>query len=158
MKARPRHAENEVARIFTEIFARAEHSPVERIPTTGRTGPDISINEVGLVIDVKSRLEVPKGIFRDHPFTFDGYYAVPLSMFPTLEAVEQSTFASVIISHYFDHMHEWTMLKRKTGITALVLHRPKMPYGKAMLIINYSNMEELCKRMNLLFLVHNCFS
>src|SRR5512139_3927572 len=80
MKQRPRRVEREVASLLSDFFRSIGCSPVERIPVLGRTGPDMTINEVGLVVDVKSRLEVPLGAFFDHPICWQGiYYAVPLS-------------------------------------------------------------------------------
>ena len=147
MLSRPRFAENKVASILSEKFEVIGLSPVERIPVTGRRGPDLSINESELVIDIKSRLQVPAGIFSDTAMFFDNYYAVPLSLFPELPDGIHSTFASVIVTKWFDNMGLWTTEKRRNGITALVLHKPKMPYTKAMLIIHKSKLEELCHRL-----------
>ena len=60
MKARPRSVENEVAKYLSRKFAALELDPVERVPVLGRAGPDVSINQSQLAIDVKSRKEVPK--------------------------------------------------------------------------------------------------
>src|SRR5512144_3154633 len=38
-------------------------TPIERIPLLGREGPDLTINEVGLVINVKSRAIIPPRLF-----------------------------------------------------------------------------------------------
>ena len=62
MKARPRRAEREVARHLSSFFEALGLPAVERIPVLGRTGPDITWNEFKLIVDVKSRLSVPKGI------------------------------------------------------------------------------------------------
>ena len=67
MKARPRSVERKVAAFLSRYFVQLGLSPVERIPVLGRSGPDITSNEWGLVIDVKSRLEVPKTPFTEHP-------------------------------------------------------------------------------------------
>ena len=71
MKARPRSVENRVANMLNDVFAAMDCS-VQRIPVLGRSGPDISLNELQLVVDVKSRLEVPKALFFPlaHPFQF----------------------------------------------------------------------------------------
>ena len=60
MKARPRRAENRVADELNKWFMQQGFSPIQRIPIIGRTGPDYTFNELELVIDEKSRLEVPK--------------------------------------------------------------------------------------------------
>jgi len=53
----------EVAKRLTAFFVSINMDPVERLPVIGRTGPDITMNQLGLVVDVKSRLEVPKSVF-----------------------------------------------------------------------------------------------
>lgn len=63
MKPRPRGVENRVAQFLSGWFENQGLSPVERIPVLGREGPDITPNELGMVIDVKSRLQVPKCAF-----------------------------------------------------------------------------------------------
>jgi hypothetical protein len=147
VKARSRMVEREIAKILTNKFTPFGYQIVERIPTTGRVGPDITINEVGLVVDVKSRLEVPKTIIRNAPFIFDGYYAIPIEQFPSQLEPEISKFTSTILSKWYDHMDEWTMRYRPGEITAIVVHRPKMPYGKSMLIIKNTNKEKLVWKM-----------
>ena len=74
--------ENRVAAYLSALFAGIGLSPVERIPVLGRTGPDLTINELGLVVDVKSRQACPKMYFCGS-VCFDGeYLAVPLSLLP----------------------------------------------------------------------------
>lgn len=65
MKARPRRAENRVAEVLSKIFSDVGKSPVKRIPVLGREGPDITWNEVKLIVDVKSRKANPKMMFAD---------------------------------------------------------------------------------------------
>ncbi len=138
MKQRPRRAEREVAALLSEFFLSIGCSAVERIPVLGRTGPDISINELGLVVDVKSRLEVPIGAFSDRVVHYQGiYWAVPLAKLSDLliSEGEEVPFKSKLVDAWYAHMDEWTKTHQADGISAIVLHRPKMPYGKAMFII-----------------------
>lgn len=138
MKARPRHAEREAAAFISSFSLSIGCSPVERIPVLGRTGPDITINELGLVVDVKSRIEVPAGAFFDRPVCFSEiYYAVPLAKISDLLISEGEIvpFKSKQVDNWYAHMDEWTQTHQLDGISALVLHRPKLPYGKAMLIL-----------------------
>jgi hypothetical protein len=145
MKGRPRKIERRVAEELSKYFATIGGREVWRVPVLGPTGPDIDINEYGLVIDVKSRLEVPKGIYFDHAVCFDRFFALPMSDLPKMHDCEpeQIVFRSKIVSDYYDHMDEWTLKKRKDGITALVLHKPGMPVKKAMLIVGIQNMPRL---------------
>jgi len=59
-RRRWKRVEVRVAEILSEIFSDAGKDPVERIPILGRTGPDISHNQIELIVDVKSRHQVPK--------------------------------------------------------------------------------------------------
>lgn len=152
MKARPRSVERKVASFLSEKFSSLGLSPVERIPVLGRTGPDVSINELGLVIDVKSRLEVPKSYFghggcithyADEHHLIGVKLCDFLLLFDISTPVEQSTARSLLVERYYAHMDEWTKEKYPSGITCLVLHRPKMPIGKSLLIISENDRRRL---------------
>jgi hypothetical protein len=139
MKARPRCAERTLARLLSDEFEKAGFSRVERIPVLGREGPDIEINELGLVIDVKSRLEVPRGYF-EQPMDWGIHCAFPLSMLmdPQPDPVQKHS-TSILVTRWLDHMDEWRRENYPDGISMLLLHRPQMPYGKAVIVI-YSNL------------------
>jgi hypothetical protein len=132
VKARPRSVERQVAKLVSAYFVGRGWSPVERIPVLGRTGPDISINESGLVIDVKSRLSTPKDIFSlpgDREIQFeDGLLAVRLANIDhlfcpqALKTVQARSYKT--IWDWWTHMDEWTRRELPGGVTALVLHRP----------------------------------
>jgi hypothetical protein len=153
MKARPRRAERDVAALLSKFFRSIGRSPVERIPVLGRTGPDITLNALGLVVDVKSRIEVPMGAFFEHPVCYQGIYdAVPLAKVADLLISEGIVvpFKSKQVDYWYAHMDEWTQVHQPDGISALVLHRPKMPYGKAMLILkNRRRFIEKCQTMQM---------
>lgn len=142
MKARPRSVENRVADALNDQFVRLGLSPVERIPVLGRTGPDISINELHLVVDVKSRLEVPKALFFPLacPFAFEDMLAVRLASIDTLWSGEIQhpaplDFSSKIVRGYLAHMDEWTRTNEPAGVSCVILHRPEMPTGQSVVII-----------------------
>ena len=158
MKGRPRSIERKVAEILSREFVDHGWSPVERIPVLGRTGPDITINEAEFVIDVKSRLEVPKTIlvpkgkilcvFGDliafrleninglfHKIEMDGWIKSIHSVVPK------------VVRDYYDHMNEWTQQHEPHGITMLVLHRSgihggRMPVGASSVVISYSDYQK----------------
>jgi hypothetical protein len=131
MKARPRGVENKIAEHLSAFFASRNWAPVERIPILGRTGPDITINESKLVIDVKSRIEVPKsaiaasGAITDYgngligcrldqiAFLFDEVYPIRFRARPTK-----------VVMDWWKHMDEWTQENCPGNVSALVLHRP----------------------------------
>jgi hypothetical protein len=160
MKSAPRRAENAVAKFLTEKSELVGASPIERKPCTGRTGPDVSINELGLIVDVKSRGEVPNCIFYDELVTFGSYIAVPLDKFELLIDGEprEVPVKSKIVDGYFNHMDEWTTDHSPNGITCVILHKSgasgvmrgkaKMPYGKSMVIISTQSRRRLKEKWN----------
>ncbi len=147
MKSRPRSVEREVAKHLTEIFSKIGAAPVQRIPVLGRTGPDITINELNLVIDVKSRISVPVSYFFDRIVDYMGHIGAPLDKLEFLASetpiTKYSNFRSKIVTEWLDHMDEWTKAEFQQGISAIVLHRPKMPIGKSMVIIKSQDRRRL---------------
>ena len=153
MKNAPRRAENAIAALLSEKFAQIGAAPVERVPVIGRTGPDITINEIGLVVDVKNRKEVPLGLFHDGLIKFGGLLAAPIEKFELLVSDEEPRavdFSSTTVLNYYLHMHAWTINHRLDGITCVILHKvmnpAKMPYGKSMVIISFTDRRRLQQR------------
>jgi len=155
MKARPRSIEREVAKWITELSTPKGYQPVERKPVIGRTGPDIEINELGLVIDVKSRLAVPKMAFvakgYEMRFGSTGLIGVRIDEIERLfcppdEAliVRRPPLASVW--KWWEHMDEWRQMNYPQGVSALVLHRPGMPVRCCSVVISNSEREKLWKK------------
>jgi len=154
MKSRPRRAENRIAQILSDFFCEHGLSPIERIPVLGRTGPDLTINESGLVIDVKSRQSCPISVFkalertgrarnRHHSaFQLDRLEEALLS-----EAQYMPLRFSKTVDGWLDHMEEWTGQEAPWGISALVLHRPQMPYGQGALVLARSDVRTLQERI-----------
>lgn len=147
MKQRPRRVENQIADALNKQFP-ARCTTVERIPVLGREGPDISINELNLVVDVKSRIEVPETIFfpLTVPFEFDGLTAVRIANMQSLWSGDKAApldFSSKLVRGYIDHMDKWTKEHCPDGISCVVLHRPKMPIGSAVVIIYSSDRRRL---------------
>jgi hypothetical protein len=147
LKARPRNCENEVARHLSNFSKLYNYKPIVRIPVIGRTGPDITINELKLVVDVKSRKEVPLGIYFERLVTFDGFLAVPLCQVGEMIDGDPTPveFRSKIVRDYYTHMDEWRLSNFPDGISTVILHRPKMPIGKAMFIISMKDRSKLCQ-------------
>lgn len=144
MKARPRSVENRVAEAMSLHYRELGLKDVERIPVLGRTGPDLTINEMKLVVDVKSRKEISKVIFfpLNWSFSFDSMVGVRLANLPLLWSemcpAVPLDFRSKTIQDYLAHMEEWTHESEPDGISCIVLHRPEMPIGGAVAVI-YSN-------------------
>jgi hypothetical protein len=150
MKARPRSIEREVAKRLSAFFATVGLPPVERIPVLGRTGPDLSWNDAKLIVDVKSRIEVPKTIFWDEPavLTKDGLLSVRLDALPALTpAVKPMPIGKYIsVAEWYAHMDEWTRQNVPDGISALVLHRPAMKLDRSVFIVKNSDLERMFSR------------
>ena len=107
----------------------------------------MTINELQLVVDVKSRKEVPKGIYFDHLVELDGFLAVPLCQLGEVLYGDPvpAEFRSKIVRDYYSHMDGWRLANFPEGITTLVLHRPKMPIGSSMFIISIKDRSKLCQ-------------
>lgn len=139
-----------VAQDLSEIFSDVGKEPVERIPILGRTGPDITYNEVQLIVDVKSRLEVPKSslavsgkaLQMGDMIGFQLQDMRNLSRLPSLTANPSPT-----VEAWLKHMDEWTTKNLPTGISCIVLHRPKMPVGTSTVIIYSTERRTLCNRI-----------
>jgi hypothetical protein len=152
MKARPRSVENRVAEALSEKFSRLGLPAVERIPVLGRTGPDITINGLKLIVDVKSRIEVPKSLFfpLEIPFAFDPLarlIGVRVCCLPTLWDGEWPPapldVSSKIVRGYIEHMEEWTREHEPDGVSCIVLHRPEIPIGNSVVVIYSSSRRRL---------------
>jgi len=141
MLSRPRSIERKVAEHLSLWFGQRGYPEVKRIPILGRAGPDIDVNEFKLVVDVKSRKEIPKC-----------WYLFPASEIVTnehlfgikLQVLKENNFphgikptkSSVIVDDYFYHMEEWTKIYVPDGITAIVLHRPGTKVDTSVLVVD----------------------
>ena len=137
MKARPRRIENRVAEILSAQFEASGMAPVERIPVLGRRGPDLTWNEMKLIVDVKSRKACPKSFIHEGLFRHQNLLACPLSNLAALNALPMGDLPpSKQVNDWFNHMHEWTKEEQPDGITTIVLHLPGLPVGRSALVIH----------------------
>lgn len=158
MRARPRRAENRVAEELSKWFISHGFSPIERKPIIGRTGPDFTFNELKLVIDAKSRIQVPTsyiGIPTSEMICYfgeaDNLLGVSLQsldLILTDQEPETNWFDSKIVFRWYYHMKEWQINNMPDGITALVLHRPGMHFDKASFIISEEDRKVLYDRIS----------
>ncbi len=123
-------------------------SPVERIPILGRTGPDITINESRLVIDVKSRQRIPKRLFAEPRLLMRyegglvGFRLDELLSFDNNEPyLKQKQWRP--LQEWHDWMQIWTREHEPDGVSCIVLHRPGMPVGDATMVIHQRNLRRL---------------
>jgi hypothetical protein len=138
-----------VAEILTEFSAPKGFAPIERIPILGRTGPDLTTNELGLVVDVKSRLAVPKHILPEKGFMYwslDGLVYIRLDDLYKATCHDLSVYIvppSVQVGRWFNHMDEWRREKMPSGFAALVLHRPGMDVKDSAFVMRNEERGEL---------------
>jgi hypothetical protein len=144
VKARPRSVENKVAEILSGHFQKVKMAPVARVPVTGRQGPDISINQAGIAVDVKSRLEVPKTLWRQMKkkkvAAFGPLVAVRLKDFLALLEdlpISEAGQLPKTVRLYHDHMAAWC---NGTTIPVVVLHRPEMWVHNALVMMKVSDL------------------
>lgn len=145
MKARPRKVEREIAKCISLFYTQHGMSPVERIPILGRTGPDITVNEMKLAIDVKSRIQVPKSMLVEpgvvRIFGVENYLMLGVALCdldllfkdeynPSTRIPAQGSYMAL---RWLLHMKEWADADACTA--ALVLHKPKLEYSKSTFII-----------------------
>ena len=153
-RARFKDVEKEVAKCLTDVFSTSEK--FYRIPITGRTGPDITVNETNLVIDVKSRLVIPNFMFagenvvNNYNYQFFGTRIEnltefpKLTTFPELEASEILPMSNLVLK-WWNHMDEWAQKYHPGGIATIILHRSRMPIGQATVVIHQKDRSELCR-------------
>lgn len=150
MKARPRSVERRAAEVLSEWFQSLGFSSVDRVPVLGRTGPDIEINELGLVIDVKSRLHVPKSylIPTSEIWQFGFHVGVRLKDLNLLLGRGDRRYqkTSRQVEWWFAHMDEWRCNNEPDGITAIILHRPRVRIANATFLMDGSYVDRLRER------------
>lgn len=159
MKARPRSVENRVADELNKFFEQSNLSSVERIPVLGRAGPDITWNELQLIVDVKSRLSNPKmcKITRRHAVIFDSDMAsvgvrlkdIDLLFMRSIPTVTRKS--SKTVNDWLAHMDDWTIKNHEEvpyGVSAIVLHWPNTYVENSTLLIYKEERGYLRERYN----------
>lgn len=153
MKARPRGVENLAAGQMNKIFIGLGMSPVERIPVLGREGPDITINESGLAVDVKSRIEVPKLLWKSNKghqanrpvLRQGGLLCVRLAnlgcLYGDVSMSEDQLPGSKLVSDWLQHMAAWANPEGK--VPAIVCHRPGMHTANAVFVMYAHDLDAL---------------
>jgi hypothetical protein len=122
--------------MLSAVFVALGHAPVERQPVIGRTGPDLTLNAVGLVVDVKSRLEVPKTYIGGCPRLHGELIVFPLKLLGLPIEPLPCYHRSLLVERYWEHMDAWRRQKMPAGVTAVVLHRPALRFSAAQLVIH----------------------
>jgi hypothetical protein len=144
-----RAAAIELNHILSDI---GKFEPIERIPINGREGPDLTVNETGLVINVKSRKCIPDRLF-PKPYqllqfgNLVGFHAEQLYLAPQFE-VTANLPSWKMLQDWYDRMESWTLTNQPDGISAILLHKPRMPYGNMAVVVHYDNLRRLQCNLN----------
>ncbi len=132
-----------MAKALSLFYTSVGASEVSRIPVLGREGPDIEINELGLIVDVKSRLSVPKSATAPCGEVLqlgDAFLGVRLGEIPRIfepplyPILREET---TVVWNWWLHMDQWRRENYLGGISALVLHRPGTRINNATLVIHF---------------------
>lgn len=128
--------------------------PIERIPLLGREGPDLTINESGLVINVKSRQSIsPRLIPAPAQMLFCGELVIfRLAELPCLYSFPVDPIPadrSRLLEEWWALMEKWTrQFEPERGISAIILHRPRMPYGDVGIAVHINDLRRLQCQIN----------
>ena len=144
-----RGAAEELNRVLSGI---GNFTPVARIPLLGREGPDLTVNETGLVINVKSRSVIPARLFPEHSqlLRIGDLVVFRLAALPLASRYEpcEPMQPWKKLQDWYDLMDQWTQEYQPGGISAIFLHRPRMPYGNMGIAIHHANLRRLSCNLN----------
>jgi len=147
-RARWKDVERTAAAKFTELLSGVGMSPMVRIPILGREGPDLTLNESRLVVNVKSRKVIPGRLFAPGLLTMRyegdliGFRLSRLLTFTGNEIyVRQAPWKP--LQEWYELMEKWTKEFEPDGISCIVLHRPGMPVGNSTVVIHQKNLRRL---------------
>jgi hypothetical protein len=137
-----RGAAEELNRVLSGI---GNFTPVERIPLLGREGPDLTVNETGLVINVKSRKCIPGYLF---PPAGTFIHSGKLIIFrlndiitPLMKTCQVDQWKQLV--DWYALMDKWTQEFQPDAISAIFLHRPRLPYGSMGVAIHHEHLRRL---------------
>jgi hypothetical protein len=145
--------ERKTAAKLTEILSGVGNfTPVERIPLLGREGPDLTVNESGLVVNVKSReriltrLMAPAGRLIYIGTEFVGFRLDHLHECNRLDYCATTPWP--MLTEWYCHMDKWTKQFQSEGISSIFLHRPRMPIGLTTVVIHHHDLRRLQCNLN----------
>ena len=121
---------------------------VERVPVNGREGPDLTINELGLVVNVKSRQKIHPRLLPE-PFQLLSCGDLVILRLVDLPCVNAflvdpvSVDRSKMLLDWYEKMDKWRQAHHPKGISAIFLHRPRLPYGNMGVAIHFDNLRRL---------------
>jgi hypothetical protein len=141
-----------VAEELNRFFTAHGLSPIQRKPVIGRTGPDYTTNELGLIIDEKSRRSVPKSYNPQGITRYGNLIGVKVCNLGLLLSEAGPSFSSPpskIVTEWYEHMDAWTRDNFPGGIAAIVIRKPGSRMRNACFLIRETDREVLRDRFNL---------
>ena len=131
---------------MSEIVSGVGMSPVERIPLLGRDGPDLTINETGLVINVKSRKKTPEWVCapKEKLLVYGDLVGFRLKHLLEVQRMAQEDAPQwKQLLDWYEHMDDWTKKKKPDCISAIFVHKPRMPIGNMTVVIHKNHLRRL---------------
>ena len=143
-----KRVERNVAAALNEALSGiGDFTSIERIPLLGREGPDLTVNETGLVINVKSRIEIPDRLFSvsERILNIGNYSCFRLEDLAKLPGmpINAGTDPWKRLDDWWLRMDKWTKEFQPEGITCIIIHRPRMPIGHAGVVIHHTDLWRL---------------
>ena len=148
MDKRWKAVERSVAAELNEVLSGiGKFSPIERIPLLGREGPDLTVNETGLVINVKSRQILKPRLFPQPKqlLIIGDLVCFRLEDMPHIKDLvsnaETEPLKKLVDWYWF--MDKWTKEFKPDGISCIIIHRPRLPIGKSGIVIHINDLKRL---------------
>lgn len=142
--------ETKTAKFLNDTFSPYNISPTARKPVNGRHGPDLEPNELGLIIDIKHRNEIPIGFYLEHGIEVRGnLLIVRLEEILDLlnEEIDPVTLPhrkpSMIVNRYWKNIDKSRV---PNGTPCLVLHHKNKSIGASTFVINRKDLKNLQNR------------
>jgi hypothetical protein len=145
MSSRWKNVERRVAAFLSEKLS--DVGEFQRIPILGREGPDLTVNESGLVINVKSRKVIPDR-FMPRLGSLFGVGDLVCFSISAIHVAGSFNFTEDLkpwkkLQLWYDRMEEWTATQPGTLTSCIILHKPHMPIGKSGVVIHKNHLERI---------------
>ena len=150
--------EKKIAEQLNIYFNEIGMKEIARIPILGRNGPDLTVNESGLLIDVKHRLSNPKFLqMEDGQVAKVGHSLLAVKVkdiysLAETDRIDVALRGSRLVHKYYDHMHSHSREKKYmpngNAIPCIILHYPNHEYKDSILIIGKNDRSLLNERIS----------
>ena len=148
MKSRPRSVENRVVDELNKIFVPYGLKTIERIPAPGRTGPDMTWNELKLAVDPKSwksnpkSHKIPNGCYDHGSYITTKLSDLPLLLEGTCKKFLTGKFSKTVWKLLL-HLDEWREEYLQEGVSIIVLHWPNTRISNSVVVVKKEDIARL---------------